>query len=90
MKIILSEMSMNDFIDHLEKQTKDFEEHVDRTKTRYEQIRYPKQNLPNHEIIIHMDFTENYSCTSVDEPQEAYWNQNKCNSSSDSCLLSCS
>ena len=28
MKIIQSEMSINDFIDHVEKQTKDFEEHV--------------------------------------------------------------
>ena len=62
MKIVQSEMSINDFIDHLEKQTKDFEEHVDRMKTQYEQIRYLKQNLPNHEIIIHMDFAENYSC----------------------------
>ena len=75
MKIVQSEMSINDFIDHLEKQTKDFEEHVDRMKTQYEQIRYLKQNLPNHELIIHMDFAENYSCKSVDEPQGSYWNQ---------------
>ena len=48
---------------------------MDRMKTQYEQIRYFEQNLHNHEIIIHMDFAENYSCKSVDEPQGAYWNQ---------------
>lgn len=30
--------------------------------------------MPENEIMIWMDFAENYGCTSVEEVQSAYWN----------------
>ena len=34
-----------------------------------------KENLPAHEIILQMDFADNFACRSLDEVQTAYWNQ---------------
>lgn len=30
--------------------------------------------MPENEIVIHMDFAENYSCKTAAEIQSAYWN----------------
>ena len=34
-----------------------------------------EDGLEDNELIVQMDFAENYSCQSLDEIQSAYWNQ---------------
>lgn len=53
----------------------EFSEHVERVKQQYHELRTLKENLPELEMILHMDFAENLSCRSLDEVQTANWNQ---------------
>ena len=46
--------------------SKEFEVHVSRMKTQFEQIYLLKDKLPLHHVVIHMDFVENYSCMSLE------------------------
>jgi hypothetical protein len=48
---------------------------VKRVATQYGEIKKLKQNLPKHEILLQLDFAENYSCRSMEEVQSAYFNQ---------------
>jgi hypothetical protein len=34
-----------------------------------------KENLPLNHVVAQLDFSENYTCTSMEEVQSAYWNQ---------------
>ena len=52
-----------------------FEAHNDRAQTQYVQLRSLKEKLPANSVIIQMDFAENYTCSSADSVQSAYWNQ---------------
>lgn len=75
MKIIDNHMNKAEFITHVTSQIEEFEEHVSRIKHQYSEMKKLKENLPDNHCIIHMDFSENYSCKSVQEIQSAYWNQ---------------
>ena len=74
-KIVESTLPKENFISHVESQMKDFEDHISRVKNQYEQIKKLKENLPIHEMIVQLDFAENYSCKSLQEVQSAYFNQ---------------
>ena len=52
-----------------------FREHVRRLNAQYDQIRHRKETLPEHHIVLQMDSSENYSCSSADEIQSGYWNK---------------
>ena len=67
--------NMTLFLEFLEKQTDDFKGHVSRVINQYDQIHTLKGNLPQHHVLIQMDFAENYSCKSLEEVQSAYFNQ---------------
>ncbi|XP_061183299.1 uncharacterized protein LOC133191568 [Saccostrea echinata] len=67
--------NIKSFLDFLNKQTEDFKGHVSRVSTQYEQIHALKGNLPQHNVVIQMDFAENYTCKSLEEVQSAYFNQ---------------
>ena len=56
-------------------QIKEFREHILRISTQYKQLRLLKDSLSDDQLIVQMDFAENYSCQSLDEIQSAYWNQ---------------
>lgn len=75
MKIVKVVKAKGDFMSHLESQTREFGSHVSRMKTQYEQIRVLKEKLPPHHVVVHMDFSENYCCKTMEEVQSAYWNQ---------------
>ena len=47
--------------------------HVERIQNQYAEMRRLRQNLPKDEIMVWMDFAENFSCTSQEEVQSAYW-----------------
>lgn len=38
-------------------------------------MRKLRENLPENEIVLWMDFAENFLCTSVEAVQSSYWNQ---------------
>ena len=43
--------------------------------------------LPEHEIIVHMDFAENYSCKSAEEVTDAYFTTSQVFSAPKSYIL---
>ncbi|KAK6168588.1 hypothetical protein SNE40_019788 [Patella caerulea] len=75
MRIVESEIEKSTFIDLVITQTTDFKDHSFRVGKQYNKIKKLKENLPQHQFIIQMDFAENYNCKSVKEIQSAYWNQ---------------
>ena len=75
MKIVDTELEKSDFLIHLEKEIVEFCLHVARIKRQYAEIQTLKANLNNNEVIIHMDFNENYVCKTMEEVQSAYWTQ---------------
>ncbi|KAH3861008.1 hypothetical protein DPMN_023934 [Dreissena polymorpha] len=62
------------YIKHAQLQFRDFLQHVSRVKTQYTAIRNLKAHLPINEILIYMDFAENFICSNADEVHSAYWN----------------
>jgi hypothetical protein len=67
-------MPKDEFVDHLLKELKTFRCHVERVQTQYREIRRLRENLPDGEVLLWMDFAENYTCASMEEVQSAYWN----------------
>ena len=62
-------------VNHFENQMQEFDQHVKRVNTRYNQIRNLKENLPAQNMILQMNFSESYSRKSLHEVQSAYFNQ---------------
>jgi len=52
-----------------------FKQRVSRVKIQYERILLLKLSLSWHEMILQLYFAANYSCTSLEEVQSAYFNQ---------------
>ena len=75
MKVIEESLPKAEFVTVFQKEVQEFCDHVERVRTQYKELRQLKENLPEHEIILQMDFAENFSCRSLDEVQTAYWNQ---------------
>ena len=75
MKIIEETEDKDVFITGFKKEAEDFKNHVQRVQRQYKELRNLKQNLPNSEVILQMDFAENFACRSLEEIQSAYWNQ---------------
>lgn len=67
-------MDTESFKEHFETQKSDFKNHVFRMKRQYEQMRTLKLNLPDHQLIVQLDFAGNYMCRSLEEVQSAYFN----------------
>ena len=64
-----------DFISLVLKEVTEFRQHVHRVQNQYREVRRLRENLPQNEILLWMDFAENYTCSTVEEPQKAYWNK---------------
>lgn len=75
MRVVDIQATKEEFITVMLKEANEFCDHVKRVKAQYQELRSLKQNLPEHECIIQMDFAENFSCRSMDEVQTAYWHQ---------------
>ena len=75
MKLVIEEQAKEDFKANLISQIQEFRSHVDRSSTQYKQMKLLKDGLEDNELIVQMDFAENYSCQSLNEIQSAYWNQ---------------
>ena len=75
MKVVTCKMTKTEFLKHMEAQIGEFKAHVNRVRRQYQESIRLKQELPKGEVIVNMDFAENYGCKSVEEIQSAYWNQ---------------
>ena len=75
MKIIEESHDKDKFVEDFKKEVNEFKDHVQRVKRQYKELRNLKQNLPQSEVIVQMDFAENFACRSLEEIQSAYWNQ---------------
>jgi hypothetical protein len=47
--------------------------HISLVRNQYKEIRNLKENLGRTEVVVQMDFAENYTCSNVSEIQSAYW-----------------
>ena len=74
MKEVDVSVSKAKFIDIFEKDLTEFREHVKRNTNQYTELRSLRENLPKDELLIWIDFAENFGCASIDEVQSAYWN----------------
>lgn len=73
-RIVDEEKGPSDFIEFMTKTFTYFAGHVKRVAAQYRAVREMKNNLPPNQALIQMDFSENYTCQTLEEIQSAYWN----------------
>lgn len=73
-KEVEEHLSKAEFVKHIDSEVVEFREHVNRIHVQYQEMRKLRETLSGEEIVIWMDFAENYGCTSVEEVQSADWN----------------
>ncbi|MES9884689.1 MAG: hypothetical protein ABW185_27915 [Sedimenticola sp.] len=74
MRIVKCTMKTDEFVIATADQYKLFMEHSERVHQQFKSIAELKTNLPSNEVVVQMDFAENFVCQSADEIQSAYWN----------------
>jgi len=57
----------------LKSKMKNFTKHVHNIRQQFQSMKYIKTNLKEQECIIHIDFSENYSCKYADEVQSIHF-----------------
>ena len=62
------------FIEQFDKELSEFRQHAKRVTVQYNEMRRLRESLSENEMVVWMDFAENYSCVSLEEIQSAYWN----------------
>lgn len=73
MMVVEMEISRPEFLALVKSEIAEFCEHVVRLKTLYKQLKLNKEKLLDDQVIVQMDFAENYTCRALDEVQTAYW-----------------
>lgn len=61
-------------MDSFSQECKAFRQHVCLVKNQYGEIKKLRENLSENEMVVQMDFSENYTCSNVSEIQSPYWN----------------
>jgi hypothetical protein len=51
-------MKTYQFLEIIDNQTTDFRDHVDRVQNQYSEMRKLRENLPENEIVLWMDFAD--------------------------------
>ena len=74
-KLMEIENSATQFKESMLKSSEIFVEHVRILREQFHQMKKLKTTMTMTDIIIQMDFAENYVCREVNEVQSAYWNQ---------------
>ena len=74
MRIVDIELPREEFVCALRKEFGQFISHVDRVRKQYRSVKAMKENLPKNHVLVQMDFSENYTCQTIEEVQSAYWN----------------
>ena len=73
MKTVTESMAREKFYYEWLREVEVFKLHYNTMETQHRQSRVLKEELPQHELIIHMDFAENYCNETVEEIQSDYW-----------------
>lgn len=74
MKIIETSKVKSDFTAMIVSDCKVTRNHIDMVKNQYAEIQNLKESLSEKEIVVQMDFSENYTCSNISKTQGAYWN----------------
>lgn len=67
-------MEKQKFGEFFRKEVEFFRGYVKRVQIQYEQLKMLKENFVDDEVIVQMDFVENYICQFLEEVQFVYWN----------------
>lgn len=73
-RVVEVKTSKADFVEMMLETFQDFKNHIQRVKQQYAAVSKMKECLPKDQVLIQMDFSENYSCSTLEEIQSAYWN----------------
>lgn len=73
-QLVRKHVSMQQFIDIFINEYMNFRGHVHRATTQIIAYKQDKESLHDNEILVHMDFAENYVCVAENEVQSAHWN----------------
>lgn len=73
MKVVEEIKSKEDFIEMFKDECISVQYHIILVRNQYKEIRNLKENLGRTEVVVQMDFAENYTCSNVSEIQSAYW-----------------
>ena len=74
MKVVQVKCNRDDFVKTMTEEYEAFLNHVQRVTAQYAALKSLKEQLPKDELIVQMDFAENFTCGTSDEIQSAYWN----------------
>ena len=74
MKIVNVSAAKEEFKKVAKEEIMEFKDDVERVKSQYNQVKRLKEILPNNNVMVQMDFAEDYKCQSQEEIQSAYWN----------------
>jgi hypothetical protein len=62
------------FIEQFDKELGEFRQHAKRVTVQYNEMRRLRESLSENEMVVWMDFAQNYSCISLEDIQSTYWN----------------
>lgn len=71
--VVEQEASLQEFQTIVKQKVEVFCEHVSRLRAQYNQLKTYKSTLAKHDVIVQMDFAENYTCRTLDEVKTASW-----------------
>lgn len=74
MKVVEEEKRKEEFIDMFMGECETIRYHISLVQNQYREVKRLKENLDINEMIVQMDFAENYTCSNQSEIQSAYWN----------------
>ena len=75
LKAVIIEGTLEEAIDELNKSLKRFKTHVHIKQNQSDAFKQAKQNVEAGEIVLQIDFAENFQAVNQDEIQSAHWNQ---------------
>ncbi|WAQ99020.1 hypothetical protein MAR_023393 [Mya arenaria] len=74
MRVVDIELPKGEFINVMISTYNEFAKHISRVIDQYKGLKQMKEKLPVNHVLVQMDFSENYTCQSLEEIQSAYWN----------------
>lgn len=73
-KLLQKEKDFEDFKEMFKREFAEFEAHVKRVQHQFKEMSELRKDLPEGHALVWMDYAENFTCSSVEQPQSAYWN----------------
>ena len=74
-KLVTVSLNKKQFENKFRHTVADWREHYYRLRTQFEEIRKLRERMDDTQLMIQLDFAENYTCHSCEEVQSAHWNK---------------